>query len=464
MAAAYRGDTFRAMAARPILTSLMLCCASLAHASPRTDPTMGRSVFTGATHEHPTSISLNPAALGRGTRPEVFAALTSVLDMYTIDRATADSVSGTEVGVGGILAVVLHPGDRYAVSFELRAPPPELFPRDHDELRYFTLGNRQRDLLASIASTIRVTNRLYFGATLTHHNTFLRLRYARDTAGERGETDFERPDAAEVYNVGVNSPYVSTSNLKVTLGFLVRIYRELWLGVGYHTPPGFNIQSELEGNVYVDRAPRDGGGRLPGDAVVDVSYPASVDAELGMKLPGDLLLHVGGRWEDLSRMQAYDVRVIGSQLPAAGIPEWQLRTRGMHDSFAVWGGVEQEDRGELEPFRFGGRIGFETSSVTPDRTTPLTLAPASLTLDLGASYRFGSWIAQLSYGLQYFRPVSVEDSDFDPRFHADCAASGNDYSTRACQGVRDGYAIASGAGDYARMLHSVQLGFRYELP
>ena len=421
-------------------------------------------MFTGATHAHPTSIGLNPAALGRGANDEVFVALTSVLDMYKVDREIADSVTGTEVGVGGILAVILHPGTRYAVSFELRTPPPEIFPQDHDELRYFSLGQRQRDLLASIASTIRITNRLYFGATLTHHNTFLRLRYARDTAAALGETDFENPEAAERYNVGVSSPYVSTSNLGFTLGFLVRIYSELWLGVAYHTPPGFNLQSNLDGDARIDRAPRDGGQRLPGEAVVSVSYPASVDAEIGMKLPGALQLHVGGRWEDLSRMQAYDVRVIGNELPLNNIPEWQLRTRGMHDSFAVWGGIEQEDQGDLAPFRFGGRIGIETSSVTPDRMTPLTMGASSVTLDLGASYRYGSWIAQLSYGLQYFRPTSVDGSEFDPGYYAECEASGYDYSTRACQRVRDGYAIASGAGDYDRLLHSVRLGFRYELP
>ena len=290
----------------------------------------------------------------------------------------------------------------------------------------------------------------------------MRLKYARDSAAERGESDFENPDAAELYDVGVNSPYVSTSNLKVTLGVLVRIYKEIWLGVAYHTPPGFNIQTELEGNVEITRAPRDGGNKLPGDAIVDVSYPASVDAEVSAQLPKSLELHVGGRWEDLSRMQAYDVRVIGSQLDANNIPEWQLRSRGMHDSFALWGGVEQVDTGQL--FRFGGRIGFETSSVSPASTTPLTLAPTSLTLDLGAQLRLGSWIAQLSYGLQYFTPVNVSESAFDPRFNAECIASGNDYSSRACAAVRNGYAVAAGEGDYSRMLHAVRLGFRYELP
>ncbi|MDQ3334592.1 MAG: hypothetical protein M4D80_05495 [Myxococcota bacterium] len=451
------------MAARPIFVISILCCAITAYASPRTDPTMGRSVFTGATLAHPTSILLNPAALGLGFNAEVYVALSGVLDYYAIDLQTEDAVSGTELGAGGMIAGIYRPtGSRYAVSFELRTPPPELFPQDHEELRYFTLGQRQRDFLGSIASTIRITNRLYFGATLTHHNTFLRLRYARDAAASEGEDTIQRPESDEIYNVGVRSALVSTSNLKATLGLLIRIYKSIWLGVAYHTPPGFNIQSELSGDVSIIRAPRDGGGRLVGDAVVDVSYPASVDAEVSAQLPQELELHIGGRWEDLSRMQAYDVRTIGSTFVTNKIPEWQLRTRGMHDSFAVWGGVEQRDTGQQ--IRGGARIGFETSATTPSRTTPLTLAPTSLTLDLGGQARFGSWIAQLTYGFQYYLPVTVDDSAFDPRDYGACIANGNNYESRACRSVRNGYAIAGGDGDYSRMLHTMRLSFRYEFP
>ena len=425
---------------------------------------MGRSVFTGATLAHPTSILLNPAALGLGFNTELYFSLSGVLDYYDIDLETADAVTGTELGAGGMTALIYRPGggSRYAVSVEVRTPPPELFPQDHSELRYFTLGQRQRDLLMSIASTIRATNRLYFGATLTHHNTFLRLRYARDTAAAKGEDLIQRPESDETYNVGVASPPVSTSNLKATLGFLVRIYKSIWLGVAYHTPPGFNIQSELAGDVTITRAPRDGANQLLGDAVVAASYPASVDAEVSAQLPRDLELHIGGRWEDLSRLQAYDVRAVGSNFVTNEIPEWQLRTRGLHDAFAVWGGVEQTETGQ--PFRAGGRIGIETSAARPSRTTPLTLAPTSLTLDLGGQVRLGPWVAQLTYGLQYYLPVTVDDSAFDPDDYRQCIAAGTNYETRACRSVRNGYAIASGEGDYSRMLHTMRLSFRYEFP
>lgn len=472
------------MVARPILTIAILSCAMNAQASPRTDPTMGRAVFTGATVPHPTSILLNPAALGLGTADEVFVGMTSTLDLYSIDLDQLDAsgqlvggpgVTSTELGLGGVVSYIQHLGTRYTVSIELRSPPQETFPTGHTELRYHTLGGRQRDLLASIGSTIKATNRLYFGATLTHHNTFLRLKYARDTAAANGlaangvtsdcdgaPCGYGNPAASELYDVGVNSPYVSTSNLKVTLGFLVRIYRDIWLGVGYHTPPGFNIQNELEGNVKVTRAPRDGGATITGDSVVDVSYPASVDAEISSRLPQFLELHIGGRWEDLSRMQAYDVRMIGSRIMEAGIPEWQLRTRGMHDAFAAWGGIEQVDYGQR--WRFGGRLGVETSAVQPERTTPSTIAPDSFTLDLGAQLRVGSWMAQLSLGFQYFTKVEVQPPAFDPTFVSDCMASDFNYATRACEAVRNGYAIATNAGDYRRLLSTLRIGFRYELP
>ena len=39
-------------------------------------------------------------------------------------------------------------------------------------------------------------------------------------------------------------------------------------------------------------------------------------------------LHVGGRWEDLSRLQDYDVRGYGSAFPRDNIPEIQIRARG----------------------------------------------------------------------------------------------------------------------------------------
>jgi hypothetical protein len=477
------------MVVRRVFTLALLCTAGAASASPRTDPTMGRAVFTGATMPHPTSIGLDPAAIGLGASDEIYVAFAGVLDQLHIDLDRVDldgahsqgpRVRDVEPTPAAILAFIYHlAGESVTLGFEARTSPRESFPEGRDALRYHTLGGGQRDWLASVGASIKVTDELYFGASLSHQNTFLQLRYARDTALENGNgpggvgsdcggapCGLENPLATEIYDVRVRSPVLATSNLRVNLGGLVQIARDTWLGVGYHTPPGFSVQSELAGHVEVERAARDvmAGGTdvVKGDAVVVVQFPASVDAELRTRLPGELDLHLGGRWEDLSRFSAYDVRLYGSTLPRNAIPEWTERPRGMHDAFAGWIGIEQVDTG-TRPRTYGARVGFETSSVEAARTSPITIAPASFTLDLGAQWRTPyRLIFQLAYGVQYFPRIDARDSAFDPLARIACIDSGFDYSTPACRSVRNGYAISSAAGEYERIQHALRFGLRYE--
>jgi hypothetical protein len=486
MAAAYRGDTFRAMAARPILTLILWSAVTTAAASPRSDATVGRAVFTGATVPSATSITLNPAAIGLGTRDEIYLSVTAVLEQFGIDRKTIDlatdalvpgeQVRDNQLGPGASLAFVWHAGERGTLGFEIRSPSPEMFP-DDPALRYHALGSRQRNYLATIATSLKVTNAFYFGTSLTHDNTSLQLRYARDTALDPGRSScggtacgLENPDTSERYDVTVRSPTLSTENLRVNIGFIARIWRDVWLGLAYHNTPGFGIQTQLDGEMNITKAPRDGGEHIRGDSTVYVSYPASVDGEVRARLLPDLELHVGGRWEDLSRMQAYDVRGYGSSFRGQNVPEWQLRARGMHDAVALWAGLEQIDIGEhagLWWLRLGGRVGLETSAHVPNRTSPSTMSPGSLTFDLGAQvrpWRGSSWIIQLSYGVQAFSRVHVEDSAYDPRQALDCIDSGFNYESRACEALRDGYATGTAAGDYSRFQHAIRLGLRYERP
>jgi hypothetical protein len=516
MASAYRGDTFGAMAVRRILVLVSWLVSWLvsspaswdavttAHASPRSDPTTGRAVFTGATMPHPTSIGLDPAALGLGDTDEVYVAITSAIDQLHIDLDPVDTIVPTmagdahlqspaarvrdiELSPGAMLAVIYHlAGDRGTLGFEARTNPPESFPSGQAALRYHTGGGGERDWLASVGASIKVTNEFFFGASLSHQNTFLRLRYARDTALEAGTTGasgrgiggdcggggpctLEDPRATEGYDVDVRSPILSTSNLRVNVGAMYQLARDMWIGVAYHTPPGFSVQTELAGHVAVTRAPRDVDPTAPddpailhGQSVVEIQFPASVDAEFRARLPLQLDLHLAGRWEDLSRLSAYDVRAYGSTLPRNNIPEWTERPRGMHDSFAVWGGVEQVDSGPAH-LLYGARLGFETSSVSAGQTSPITIAPTSFTLDLGARRRFGGLTLELSYGLQYFPTEQGVGSAFNPADRLTCLASGNDYATPACQTVRNGYAIPAAAGTYERFEHALRLGLRYAI-
>lgn len=462
------------MAVPRILTLALWCATASAWASPRTDPTTGRAVFTGATMPHATSIGLDPAALGLGSVDQLYVALTSTVDQLRVDLDRLDGnalVPGSRVrdvalSPGAMLAFIYHlAGDSLTLGFEAHTAPPETFPSD-PALSYHVSGGGERDWQASAGASYKATGDLFFGASLSHQNTFLRLRYTRDTALDSAGPD---PAAAEAWDVDVRSPTLSTSNLRVNIGALYQVMHDVWLAVAYHTPPGFGVGTELAGHATIDRAPRDVAAdpehlaRLVGQSVVDIQLPASVDAELRARLPAQLDLHIAGRWEDLSRLSAYDVRTYGTTLPPHGIPEWTERPRGLHDAFAFWGGVEQVDRGEL--VRLGARAGIETSAVTPSRTSPLTVSPTSVTLDLGVQLRISQGlIAQLSYGLQYFRTVNAAGSEFDPRWRTDCLASNYDYSTAACEAVRNGYAIATAAGTYGRIEHALRLGLRYDLP
>ncbi len=460
-------------AARAVLASAALAAsAAPAHGSPRTDPTAGRAVFTGATLPNATSIGLNPAALGIGPFGELLVALTGTLDQLRIDARDLDVATGalspgarvraSELSPGALIGLVVRTG-RYTLGAQAQSPPSERFVSGYRALRYHTSGGWQREYIGTIAGSIRVSGKFFVGASIAHSNTLLRLRYTRDTALAEGRAP-GGPDADEDYDVDVRSPYIGGSNLKVGIGLAAQVYRDVWVGVAYHTPPGFGIQTPLEGHVDITRPPAAGGERVRGGSTVYVQYPASVDAEVRARITELLDLHVGGRWEDLSRLQAYDVRAYNSTFAGNGIPEWTLRARGLHDAFALWAGVERIEGGQT--WRYGGRIGYETSSVDRNALSPMAIAPSSFTLDAGGQLRIArsSWAVQLSYGLQWFPPVTVAASDYDPRFQIECVESRYDYESRGCEASREGYAIATAAGTYGRFQHALRLALRYDLP
>lgn len=471
---------------RGLCVALICGLAAAAVASPRTDPTAGRAVFTGATTANPTSIDLDPAALGIGTEiDELYVAAMAVVDHLAIARQNVDlagtvtpgdSVHDTSLAPGSALAYIWHLKDRATLAILLRAARSESFPANHLALQYHTLGGSRWGLGGTVGGSIRITNEVHFGISLALERKYLHLQYARDTALANGHgpggvdsacggspCGLENPQATETYDVQVKSALFSRDAITVNLGFVVALAKDTWLGVAYHTPPGLSVQNELDGSMAVIRAPRDGGNVLHGDAVVYVSEPASVDTELRTRLAQQLDLHVGGRWVNLSRLSAYDVRGLDSVFPGSGIPEWTERPLGYHDSFALWGGVEQVDTGES--LRLGGRLGVETSAVDDNRTSPMVIAPMSYTLDVGAQLRVtDTIILQATYGVQYFPTVHVTNSAFDPNARIRCIASGYDYSTPDCEAVRLGYAIPTADGDYGRFEHAFRIALRIERP
>lgn len=479
-----------AMSRAALVIACCLCGDALA--SPRSDPTSGRSVFTGATVAAATSIDLDPAAIGTGVTDYAYVAATAVLDQYGVRLdalniangaiAPGQTIHDDEASPGGMLAYVWHiPGDRITLAPELRSAPAETFIANRDAFAYHTLGGGQRTYRLGVGVSVRIIDQLYFGLSLNSDATHLHLHYARDSALENGrgpngiDSDcggapcgVQNPLAQEHYDVNVATSLLSTRNLVLNLGVMIELSPDVWLGVSYHAPPGLEVQTELTGTMDVRQAPRDGGDLLHGASSVFISQPASADAELRARLPAKLDLHIGARWEDLSRSQAYDVRGFGSTFFAAHIPEWQLRVRGFHDPLALWAGVEQIELDQNQDWLlFGGRVGIETSSLRDQETTPLTISPFSYTLDVGAQIRLKrvlrKAVFQVAYGLQYFPAVTVTDSSFDPRTRIDCIASDYDYASAACTSVRNGYGIPTADGRYDRIEHALRLSLTYEI-
>lgn len=467
---------------RAICVALVAGLAGVARAQPRLDPTAGRAVFTGAATANPTSIELDPAALETGTTAwDVYAAATAVIDQLdihtrTLDLGTGALVPGPEVhpvelGPGGMVAIVHRLKEGVALGGMLRTTPVEMFPGDQPALQYQTLGGGERTYAFAFGGGIKIADGLYFGASLSWEIRHLHLRYARDVSLESGFTrtcngapcGLGNPLATEVDDVQVHSDLLSEDALSTNAGLVYQIAHNVYVGVAYHTTPGVNaVQNTLHGNMIVTRAPIDGGSTVHGGGTVYIAEPVSVDGEVRARLPDELELHVGMRWENLSHLEAYDVRGYGTALaPVPGI-EWVERPRGFHDPVAVWGGVEQLDAGET--WRFGGRLGLQTSALPDSRTSPMAIAPRAYTADLGVQLRLpGRPVKlQLSYGFTYYPTVHVARSSYDPLDLPDCMASGFDYSTPSCESARRGYAIATAAGDYSRLEHALRLAVSYE--
>src|ERR1041384_4910711 len=86
---------------RSVLTLATWCIVASAHASPRSDPTSGRAVFTGAATPPPTSISLSPAAIGLGPFDEIYLAIAGAIDQLHIALDRVDASGARSDGPAG---------------------------------------------------------------------------------------------------------------------------------------------------------------------------------------------------------------------------------------------------------------------------------------------------------------------------------------------------------------------------
>ncbi len=462
-----------------ILAQLALL-SRLAVAAPLEDTTVGGAVFTGPTQAHPTAIQVNPAALGLGTRGSwtLYIAGSLQLDQIGIDRRKVDA-TGTAVADENVSARVFSPAGTIAVykvlstnvalgvSFGL--PLSESFIADRDALRYHTLGGYFRQWSPNVAVSFRPTERLYVGLGTSLARGSLRLQFARDTALEAGtpgvQSDcggapcgVENPLASETYTIDTRGPWISSTNIALTAGLVFQLAERWWLGAAYQSPPGFLSALRLDGEVTVERAPRDGGGTLKGSAEVVYRLPQTFWLGLrGAVLPGFELV-IAARYQNLSEQNRFDVRLFGGELVGTDIPEFYPRYRGLADTVAVDLGLEQTERAAL---RLGGRLRFESAGAETEALSPLQVAMHNVTASVGAELRLSPRVVlTASYGLSYFLPTTG-GSGFDPLARIACVDS--NFELEACRAAAEGRALPTALADYERISHALRLSLRVPL-
>lgn len=461
--------------------TLAVLSSDIVRSSPVDDPTLGSAVFTGPAHAHPTSILVNPAALGiGGFQKYVYLGGSARIDTYEIDRLRIVDENGTTeaaptiddftVAPGGLAVLHLKTGRSATLGIALSLPMYERFLPEQEDVGFHILGGDHWQWALTLATSVKLNRRLYFGASLSRVSTRLAMSFFRDTALENGTSGvlgqcgdtvcgIENPLARQRWDVDVDSEGIlGAQTVSIRAGFVYRLFRDWWFGLSYHSPPGLQAPLTLKGTVQITQA-----------AIDDVTTPVSTGrAEIIYRLPPTIVVGMRGalykrlhlilnaRWQNLSRQKTLDLRVFGRDLPA-GTPEWYPRHRGLRDSFLLEGGVEGPLLGWLDG---GVRMRIERGATTSESISPMQIDGFNLGVVLGAQARiFRRFILGFSYMGSYYPTTNATDSDYNPLDRLMCIE--NDFDIDACTSAAEGRAIASAAGTYSHLVHALRLSLRY---
>jgi hypothetical protein len=391
------------------------------------------------------------------------------------------SVATTTWSPGGIVAVYgteLQESADFGAA--LHTTTFDRFPARERALGYHVLGGYVYQGLFSLSGCFRLTDNIMFGLGVSIGYAGMDLDLARDTALEAGGDDvrgiasdcggqpcgFENPEATEVMRLSTSTGGLSglfqRENLAASLGLAVELRNDWWVALSMVSPPGAipaqGYALALTGDAEVEAAPRDGGETHRGNAEITYRMPYSVWFGVrGPILPGYDLV-TGGRWQNFSRHDVYDIRLYGGDLIDAGAPEWYPRYRGMRDVWQLSGGLEGQESGRT---RFGGRLRLESGATTSRNVSPLQIDGLEVGAVGGVELRVSQHVVfQLGYDLSWFPEVDAADSGFDPIARVDCVDS--DFDFDECGAARVGRAIPTAAGRYRRLRHGMSLSLRYD--
>jgi long-subunit fatty acid transport protein len=490
------------LAPAAVAAALLIAWPARVPAAPLDEPFIGGLSFTGPTSANLASVYWNPAALGLVHGLQLMVSASGRLTTTTVARASIDPRTGLPgagfspatatardftqpihwpLGPGGFLGIGWDlGGDRVTLAFAMYEPFVQqvhypLSPTGDEPTRYHALNLDLRNVALVPALAIRVAGDLRVGIAPGLLFSTGRLSFADDLALEGGteaaglKSDClgqpcgaENPAAAARYDID-SGQGLGDAKVSFTLGAGLYYRRRTFeFGLAYASQPigtgtsGVEVAAE---NATVGLPPRTGGGPLT--CAGGLQTIRCVSGDFSYHLPdtftGGITWHLGpgleltamARWLWFHQPDNIDIRLAGTTLDAAGIPQHIVLYRGFHD---MWDTRLRIAYWWRERVRLGAALRFETSALDAAAVSPANVDGPKLQPILLAEVRLSKhlWLGG-GYGIAFQSSVTASPSRYSPADAATCTDFRGDLNNPACRARQDGLARPTAEGTYHRL-------------
>jgi long-subunit fatty acid transport protein len=447
------------------------------------------NAVAGPADPHPAAIFYNPAALGplRGVHGWFDAG--GRVQLGTIARdggpGAGTSTPITSPAVDGFLGATWDLfTDRVTLGIGMLTPFNELTQYSASAAtRYQAIWQRGATLEEIVAVGIRISSRLYIGASANFAQSWIDYRYTRDLAPAGGSAGIDQPSAlCGGMPCGLENPNAAQDvrlrgfgwGIGFSVGLLARPVDRLWLALSYVSHVfdpfrGVDLPLGDSAGASVGRAPGTAdpgcGGPCNGRVLVSVLVPDIL--MFGVRIETTPRLEIEGttRWVHYGGRNALDVYAQGGDLdrlgkadPRAAFPGQTRFDRGWHDAWSLGASFRVRVGDKL---RIAPSITYESSAIETEKASAANLEGEKLDLALTLEWRPRAHVVVGAHlgGTTYF--VGHAGEAFDPRAEATCVD--DKFKLPSCEKYVAGDALPSASGRYTMgTLHAgFALGLEY---
>ncbi|MEK6608104.1 MAG: outer membrane protein transport protein [Myxococcota bacterium] len=456
----------------------VLALSARAGAQPLATPRVGGGAFSGPAEPDVTAIYWNPAAIGgmRGLDLYIDGALR--LDRGVLARDPIDTTTGAPASAG------TAPDDRRAfptvrtsdatpdlfagatwdfgtkkivVGLASYAPYVErLHAADDWPGRYYRQDLDWRHVYVTGAVAYKATDNWYVGIAPSIAWSWLRLRFARDTALDRpsaATAHYESDDQVEDLAIDVGTRDVAWS-----FGTLVRVTSRFDIGATWIHPPAGGLRAEGDATAG---GPAHDGRTLAGVATATWSLPDQVLVGVDVRPTPRWQFGAWGRWSNWSIHDRLEIDLSSAAFGDADVPSSVLFWRGFRDTFGV------QTTGAYRPLsrlRLLASALVESPLTDESRVNPAQAGGPRIDGLVGAEVSLPRGVRMsLSYGLVAFADRDPSDSGFDPRWAVGCQDAALDIDDPNCRRLVEGRALPTPSGSYERTVHRIGVGLGWDI-